>query len=210
MHVRKLLKTKLNEPIIILLFAVHVARPHSRGNLTALFVHFSESPFWSWFLRSWTRRALRTAASPPLWLTSWPAPSRKVAALCWRSPPAPFPAMRYEQWGRPALWLQPLRLHCAVFGIPWWKCPSLGPVALEYEPACLLRFPFRSCRRRWLWSVCWMSCVKWPRTSGSLCSCRTTPTFSRPPWVSGDTLGVDNHTFPLKCHDCWIILRLCL
>lgn len=84
------------------------------------------------------------------------------------------------------------------------------PSGSEYEPACLLRFPFRSCRRRWLWSVCWMSCVKWPRTSGSLCSCRTTPTFSRPPWVSGDTLGVDNHTFPLKCHDCWIILRLCL
>lgn len=30
----------------------------------------------------------------------------------------------------------------------WWKCPSLGPSGSEYEPACLLRFPFRSCRRR--------------------------------------------------------------
>lgn len=104
--------------------------------------------------------------------------------------------INFQRWGTNSeggpLWAQNCALWCFVFFyIPWWKYPSLGPVALSMaHPACLLRFPFRSCRRRWLWSVCWMSCVKWLRTSGSLCSCKTTPTFSRPPWVSGDTLGM--------------------
>lgn len=67
---------------------------------------------------------------------------------------------------------------------PWNYC-------CVYEPACLLRFLIRSCRRHWLWSVCWMSFVKWPQTSGSSCSCRTTPTCLRPLLVSGDTLRLE-------------------
>lgn len=131
----QILTANLNGPRVNA--AVPVAKPCSRGHLTVLRVQPTESPFWSWSLRSWMRRILGTAASPPLWLTSWLVPSRKVAAPCSRSPPAPFPAMRYGQWGRPAFAPAPLFGLLSFFCFSWSKCPSLGPVALYMNlPAC--------------------------------------------------------------------------